>query len=241
MYGDGGEPFKSHVLSRPSLWLEYQNRLREIRDLLFNTNQTWRLIDQFAQILTGGLDGSSSFVAADRARWDYAPVMAQGGNAGQGMFYQASPTKDFAGMVRLMKSFVRKRSTWIDAVLLKDPAVPGTPEITWSGPADFSKLAFDVSAYRGTNVFAAMQWRLAEVSPRLEAKTLVSPRTSQHYEITPLWQGPELQTPSQHFSLPQLTLASGATYRVRARVKDQTGRWSHWSAPFEFVRPRAGQ
>lgn len=241
MYGDGGEPFKSRVLSRPALRLEYQNRVREIRDLLFNTNQTWRLIDQFAEVLTGGLDESSSFVAADRARWDYDPVMAQGGNAGQGMFYQAS--RDFGGMVRLMKSFVRKRSTWIDAVLLKDPAVPATPEITWTGPADFSQLAFNISAYHGTNAFAAMQWRLAQVSPQSQTKgsSTVDHRKLYYYEITPIWQSPELQTPSQHFNLPKVTLASGVTYRVRARVKDQTGRWSHWSAPFEFVPPAAGR
>ena len=28
---------------------------------------------------------------------------------------------------------------------------------------------------------------------------------------------------------------AGHTYRVRARVKDATGRWSHYSAPVEFT------
>jgi len=237
MYGDGDEPFKSRVLLRAAFRLEYQNRLREIRDLLFNTNQTWALIDEFAHMLTGGVGESSSFVAADRVRWDYDPVMANaGGNAGQGAFYRASPTRDFAGMVQLMKAFVRKRSTYIDTLLVKDALIPETPKLKWAGSRDFSKLAFDISDYRGSNSSAAMQWRIAEVSPQSEpGSKAVAPKK---YEINPLWQSPELPMFEQQYMLPALSLRAGSNYRVRTRVKDQTGRWSHWSAPFEFVRTK---
>src|SRR5690606_6783987 len=36
MFGDGNEPFKSRVLSKQTFEQEYQNRLRELRDLLYN-------------------------------------------------------------------------------------------------------------------------------------------------------------------------------------------------------------
>jgi len=248
MYGSGDEPFKSRVLSRPAFRLEYQNRLREIRDLLFNTNQTWTLIDEFGRLLTGGEEESKSIVAADRARWDYHPVMATSGNAGQGGFYRASATKDFAGMVQLMKIYVRKRSAWIDTILLKDPQIPATPKLTYSGPTDFSNLSFDMSEYQGANPFAALQWRIAEVTPVGARLSGASPQrlaasptqvaAPNRYEITPLWQSAELPQFNPHFTFPTLALDSGATYRVRTRVKDQTGRWSHWSAPFEFKQTR---
>jgi len=246
MYGSGDEPFKSRVLSRPAFRLEYQNRLREIRDLLFNTSQTGILIDEFARLLTGGEEEAKSIIAADRRRWDYHPVMATSGNAGQGGFYSASPTKDFAGMVQLMKIYVRKRSTWSDTILLRDPQIPATPKLTYSGPPDFSKLSFELSDYSGTNSFAALQWRIADVTlssgvrvsgarPEGPAASPAVVGLANHYEINPLWQSAELLEFKSHFDFPSLALHNGSTYRVRARVKDQTGRWSHWSAPFEFA------
>ena len=234
MYGSGDEPFKSRVLPRPAFRLEYQNRLREIRDLLFNTSQTWFLIDEFARLLTGGEQEATSIVAADRARWDYHPVMAASGNAGQGGFYRASSTRDFAGMVQLMKAFVRKRSTWIDTILLKDPQLPATPKLSYSGSADFSKLTFDLADNPAADRFAAVQWRVAATGGPTALS--VSNAIPYRYEILPLWQSAELKQVDPHFTFPPLSLDADAAYRVRARVKDDTGRWSHWSAPFEFVK-----
>ena len=229
MYGSGEEPFRSRVLPRPAFRLEYQNRLREIRDLLFNTNQTWLLIDELAQIVSGGVDEKESLVAADRARWDFAPIMAHaGGNAGQGGYYRASTTHDFAGMVELMKIFVRKRSKWIDTLLVKDADIPAAPIVHYDGPEDFSKLAFNISEYHGTNPFAAVQWRIAETT--LRAK----PGVPSHYEIDATWQSPELSKFEPRFEFPELKLQPNSTYRVRAHIKDNTGRWSHWSEPVEI-------
>src|SRR5581483_11410744 len=47
MYGGGRDPFM-RALSQPTLRVEFQNRLREIRDLLFNPTETDRLIDECA-------------------------------------------------------------------------------------------------------------------------------------------------------------------------------------------------
>jgi hypothetical protein len=231
MYGSGDEPFRSRVLSRPAFQLEYQNRLRELRDLLLNTNEASRLIDEYAFLLTHGEPAGSSIVAADRARWDYHPAMTKSGNAGQGQFYRVSPTHDFAGMVQLMKVFIRKRSTWVDAILLRDPSVPPTPEITYAGDPQFARLTFSTSAYAGTNTFAAVQWRIANVTAATRSSGFGS---TNRYEIVPLWQSPELPNPERRFAFPNIAITRGETYRVRARMRDATGRWSHWSRPFEF-------
>jgi hypothetical protein len=118
MYGSGDDPFKHPILSRSRFQVEFQNRLREIRDLLFNPEQTGRLIDEYASVICDP-GGRPSIVEADRRKWDYHPAMAMGGKAGQGLFYEASPTRDFPGMIRLMKDYVRSRGAWIDSYLLK--------------------------------------------------------------------------------------------------------------------------
>ena len=111
MFGGGHEPFLYAVLSIPAFRVEYQSRLREIRDLLFNPDETGRLIDECAGIIWR--KGALSIVDADRAKWDYHPIMASRysmrSKADQGLFYQASRTRDFAGMVELMKAYVKQR------------------------------------------------------------------------------------------------------------------------------------
>lgn len=230
MYGNGEEPFNSRVLEIPRFRIEYQNRLREIRDLLFNPEQTGWLIDQFAAV-PWDPSGKPSLVEADRRKWDFHPALAIGGQAGQGLFYQASATRDFPGIARRMKEYVQARSAWIDAALLNDRLCPQTPIISYAGaekhPAD--QLRFRAGPYVGAGEFAGMKWRLAEVRrPDLEQ------RREGVYEIAPLWESEESPRFGSQMSLPKELAKAGHTYRVRVRMKDVTGRWSHWSAPVEF-------
>ncbi len=55
------------------------------------------------------------------------------------------------------------------------------------------------------------------------------------FEIEPVWKSDELTTFSDTIQIPPYALRAGRTYRARCRMKDNTGRWSHWSAPFEFT------
>jgi hypothetical protein len=238
MFGNGEDPFKRLLLYREPFQLEYQNRLREIRDLLFNPEQAGKLIDEFAQVIWDP-NGSPSIVEADRRKWDYHPIMATGdGKAGQGLFYQASKTGDFRGMVQLMKNYVKARGNWIDKTLLNDPDIPGTPTIRSTGSPGFAPatLRFQASGYRGANSFAALKWRIAEITTTNPSPSMV--RTRQLYEINPRWESGELKQLDEEVEIPPGIAKSGHSYRVRGRVKDSTGRWSHWSAPVEFV---AGQ
>lgn len=230
MFGNGEEPFKSRVLVRPGFRLDYQNRLREIRDLLFNPEQTGQLIDECAAIICDPA-GAPSIVEADRRKWDNHPALALGGGqAGQGQFYRASRTHDFPGMTKLMKDYIKTRGTSVDAALLKDPKIPETPTANYTGPREFpaDQLRFRAGPYQGSAAFAAMKWRLAEITPN------AAPRTPHSYEITALWESPELLKLDQEVTIPALTLP-GHTYRVRVRMKDATNRWSHWSDPVEFT------
>ncbi len=75
----GGEPFKLRVLSEfkaeaqhPELQREFRNRVREFRDLLWNTDQAFRLIDEMAALVRG--TNVPGILDADRAQWDYNPM-----------------------------------------------------------------------------------------------------------------------------------------------------------------------
>ena len=89
-------------------------------------------------------------------------------------------------------------------------------------------------APRATNsVFAAVQWRLGEISaPGLPG---YQPGTPRKYEIEELWRSAELPTATNSYALPLAACQTGHTYRARARYLDNSGRWSHWSEPVQFV------
>lgn len=251
MSGTGEDPFKKYgALNKSSLQIQYQGRLRELRDLLFNPEQTGRLIDEYAAFIY--TPGRQSIVDADRAMWDYHWVMSdkafdagyadKGGQGGQGEFYKSARSKTFAGMIRNMKSYVAARGEWIDTYLADDANIPATPSVTpdCSSAYPIDDLRFHTSAFKSPQrggAFGALQWRIAEVSPANVAGE--DRKEWRHYEIEAQWTS-DLITPfASQIKIPATGLQVGHTYRVRARMKDSSGRWSHWSAPREFVAGQA--
>ncbi len=238
--GCGGrdEFMRVGLLDRPAFQIEWRNRIREIRDLLFNSDQTWQLIDEFAAMIDDP-KGGPAFVDADRAMWDYNPIMANTSivnpsKAGQGRFYQVVPTKDFPGMVLKMKNYVITRGALLDS-LADDPLIPNRPTLqSLSAPGfPINRLVFRAAPYRGAYPFAAVQWRLGEVTPA--TRPPFDPAEPRHYEIEPVWESTELGDAEQPVTLPAEAAKVGHVYRVRARMRDNTGRWSHWSEAIEFT------
>ena len=232
MYGTGREPFmRAGLLSLPQFQLEYQNRLREIRDLLYNAEQTGLLLHEIAAVISDPA-GRQSFVEADRAKWDYHPIMtsrwANPVKAGRGRFYQQSPTHDFAGMIATMKDYIVSRGNWCDQNVLTDRAIPPTPNVHSRGAPDLSRAGLELEATFSNDPPAQsrFEWRVAEVTLSPVSKP---PRPGK-YEIEPLWlrRGPAtMEVPSKLFQ-------KGHTYRIRARALDATGRFSHWSEPIQI-------
>ncbi len=233
---DGRYPFK------PALTVEYKNRVREIRDLLFNSDQAGQLIDEYAGLLRGPTN-TPTFLDADRCQWDYNPKMISSvysdgvSKAGQGRFYQwpHEPTvsKDFNGCIQLMKNYVAARGQLLDGLALS--SVPATPVVTNLSPPGYplNRLQFRCSAYSGAQPFAAMKWRVGEVAGA-DAPPF-DPTQPRPYEIDSVWESEAFAPFASDVTLPANALKVGRTYRVRARLQDVTGRWSHWSAPVQFV------
>jgi hypothetical protein len=228
--------------AKPALTIEYKSRVREIRDLLFNTDQAWQVIDEHASLLRGPTN-APTFLDADRCMWDYNPKMTNDAystalsKAGQGRFYQwpNEPTvsKDFNGCVQLMKNYVVTRGAILDS-LAAEP-VPVTPTLTNLSAPTFplNRLMFRCSAYSGARAFAAMKWRVGEVT-ETNAPSF-DPTGARHYEIASVWESDESPTFNSDITIPSSAVKVGHAYRVRVRMKDVSGRWSRWSAPIQFI------
>lgn len=237
MYGNGAEPFRDRVLPISVFGTEYRNRMREIRDLLYNDEQAGMLIDEQASFVY--TPGEASFVDADRAKWDYNPIMTSSyvnsSKAGWGRYYESAATDDFAGMIQKVKNYVASRGNWIDSTILTDEGqIPDTPVVSYTGEGTFpiNGLMFETSDFAGSGGFDGMEWRIARVTdPNAPGFDRTAPRG---YEIDATWESGELNLFESDVHVPGNELEVGETYRVRVRMKDGAGRYSHWSAPVQF-------
>ncbi|MCB0043938.1 MAG: lamin tail domain-containing protein [Caldilineaceae bacterium] len=242
--GDGIEALKN-TLAYPELNLEYQSALRSLRDLLFNDEQMGWMLDEHARLINTPADGLS-MVDADRAMWDYNPVYAtryvNNDRTGPGEFYLAAETRDFPGMVAYMREWVSERGAWLDAAQLTDHEFPHTPQIQYTGAsgAPVDDLRFTSTPFsdpNGDNTFGAMQWRVAEIT-RSDAPAYAA-EAPVLYEINAVYASPRLSAFQADFTPPPGVVMPGHAYRVRVRMQDNSGRWSHWSPPAEFIATSA--
>ncbi len=128
----------------------------------------------------------------------------------------------------------------------RDTAIPNRPTITYAGLEGFpaNGLRFRASAFsdpQGAATFGAMKWRISEIShPSMASFVAGAPRK---YELEPGWESPELTAFAESIDPPVSAVRPGGTYRARVRMMDNTGRWSHWSEPVQFVagEPNAGE
>ncbi|MEM7387993.1 MAG: CotH kinase family protein, partial [Verrucomicrobiota bacterium] len=242
MFGPGTEPFVTRALAIDELDIEYQNHQRHVLNLLYNPEQTGMLIDEKAAIVY--TPGEPSLVDADRAMWDHNPIMSSNkvnsSKSSPGLFYRKAATRDFPGMIKVLKDYIVHRSDWIERTILNDSRSPKAPSVTYTGPEGFpvDGLRFETTAFNGGTIFApqtfaALQWRIAEVSdPAAEDFT---PAGRHAYEIEADWQSDEITTFESTVTIPVNAVQPGKRYRVRARMKNASGYFGDWSDPVQFT------
>jgi hypothetical protein len=241
-YGGGGETdaWSADILAIPNFSRDRRNRMRELRDLLLNPEQTGMILDEVAQFAyTPGLP---SYVDADRTLWDYNPILVSGNvdasKAGHGRFYEATGARTFSAMLAFEKAYIASRGSFIDSNILTDEAqVPATPTLTYTGLSGFPANGISASSSNfnspSGSSFAAMEWRLASLTDVNDP--LFDPAKPRKYEIEADWETGEIAPFANGISVPALVVRPGLTYRLRVRHKDSAGRWGHWSNPVQFV------
>ncbi|MEN8796301.1 MAG: lamin tail domain-containing protein [Akkermansiaceae bacterium] len=257
-------------LSHPAIHIEYQNRCREILDLLLaepalNGGQIGQLIDEFTQILNP--DGEVlTWADLDRFMWNFNPRTASDsrprfdhfGNFNsspvtlsrrEGSWTRTMESEDFEGQMKFILDYMTDTdpdpATWsinsgdqrgyaynFLTSEAEDINIPDTPLISYTGSAGFpaNELSFESSGFsdpQGSATFAAMQWRIGEIS--------AIPGEPGTYEIEDNWTSTETSHVDLRIVPPASAVNPGSVYRARVRHQDTSGRWSHWSAPIEFV------
>lgn len=235
------------ALSHEDLNIEFQNRARELQDLLLNKDQGALVVEEYARYV-------EDFAAIDRAQWDHHPRTTSQhkgafysevyhyppGNGAAGETRRAINPVGFEGMVNWVKDFISRDGFGGGqlAVLAHDPLIPNTPTIFYTGADNFpaNDLNFRVSEYQdsqGEDTFAAVQWRIGRVAnPTTPSFDASQPWV---YEVQTVWTSGKIDTLQLSARIPSRSVEVGSTYRARVRYKDTTGRWSHWSEPAEFT------
>jgi hypothetical protein len=222
------------VQNRTAMQIQHRNAFREFRDLVFHRNDPGSSgpVDDILEDAAATLE---KFWTADQSRWPNP-----GANS-----YRTMPSK-----VEDMKAFcftgwssiagepavgAGGRAAYLDS--LSDTPDAGqlgaTPSITYTGAAGYplDQLSFSASAFSDPQdgaTFTAIQWRAGEIAEPTAADDRI-------YEAVEVWGSGELAGPSTAVTLPPGALREGRTYRVRARYRDSSGRFTHWSAPHEFT------
>ncbi|MCA9197739.1 MAG: tandem-95 repeat protein [Planctomycetales bacterium] len=228
--------------STPELWPAYFNVVREIRDLLWQPDQIEPIVQQFADVI-------KPLEAADLARW-------RGGPSTEGSYsgLTGAGVQGIDALVVDMLNFAFEGGNWpggsvgrggraddLDALQGtrgEGDQIPETPTISYLGEANFpvNALRFGVSAFadpQGNDTFAAMEWRIAEITD--PAAPAFDPNAKFKPEWMADWESGELTDYAAEIQPPSTAVSAGHTYRARVRMQDDSGRWSHWSAPLQFT------
>ena len=227
------------VRNYSSIELQYDNFLRNLSDLLLDSGDAAALVEEYARHLTS--DGADHAITdANQAQWDYHPRKNK-----KGIFYDnfdpaLLASEDFEGLVDYMKDFVSPGGYGYQLLANQgsDNAIPDTPVLTYLGPPSYARdqLTYQTSAFadpQGSGTFSAMEWRVAEVHNSSVAN--FDPDGPFVYEIEGAWESGAIGAFDSQFTVPPEIITVGHTYRVRVRMQDLDGHWSHWSTASEFL------
>jgi len=239
----------SAIAGLTGLEIDYRNYLREFRDLLWQPEVVNTMIDDLAAMI-------APFVPADRDRWKDAPLYADSGTmdyytwtldekvADMKLFaftWDGSYNRWPGGDVSPGGDLAGSRATYLDSLANAGgdaTSIPHTPSVGYSGPEGYpvnacSFTTTDFSDPQGAGTFGAMKWRIGEISDTNSPS--YDPAELRVYEVPAVWESAELEAFDPELAVAPGILRVGRRYRVRARMQDNTSRWSHWSAPLEFT------
>ncbi|MBN2183661.1 MAG: lamin tail domain-containing protein [Sedimentisphaerales bacterium] len=129
---------------------------------------------------------------------------------------------------------------------VSDHEAAGYEQVTLMGPYYYLVDGTNVIAVHALQTATSSSDFSIDVSVALIASSepvepaVVPPLGKSKYELHPIWESDEITNlVDRNIQIPGGVVEVGKTYRVRSRTKDDTGRWSHWSSPIEFVAGKA--
>lgn len=214
----------------PDLVLLHQNRLRELVQSILNSDYTIPLVEKWAAYCAHVAD-------ADEDRWDWYPMpvipgepwpsgwLTQTGTGGTSA--QQGQYRSHAVRMQQLKDWISARSNSPDLRNLpigyNDPNVPATPvNVSPQSSSIISgQVALSCSVFSDPNgdSHEASRWSVV-----LEGGEWV----------LPLWDSGEDASNKTSVAVPAAVFQGFQTYSWRVKHKDNTGRWSYWSAPTSF-------
>ena len=228
--------------SNPELWPDYFNTVREIRDLLWQPDQIDGVLEEFASYI-------QPLEQADRDRWQGAPSTSgnYGGLVGAGLTSLDALVQDMHNFAFVGGSWpggsvgAGGRAAHLDSRQGQNGEgglIPNTPRLRYVGDSGFptNGVVFGTTAFgdpQGSGTFGAMEYRVAEITDPTAPGYDPADRFKLEWETA--WESGLLTVFTPSVTIPTAALRSGRTYRARVRHQDNSGRWSHWSAPIEFT------
>ncbi len=254
--GSGGGDSRTN----PTLWPIYFSAVREVRNLLWQPDQIEPLIHWYADIIRPFVNADIKRWARGPGT---AGAPNANGNYGTLRVATTTVNTNAVGTALLdtyiadMKKFAWTGGSWpggsvisggtarfldnLERSLQEGSKTPTTPTIEYVGTAGYpvNGLRFRSSAFSDPqtegegSTFAAMEWRIAEVAA--PDAPPASPETPPLLEWSASWRSGEITPFAADIAPPSTATRGGRTYRARVRHQDDTGRWSHWSAPVTFA------
>lgn len=219
------------ILEPPAL----SHSIVDVDQFMWNHHPRTRTTSVFPHI--GGFFRNPATRTSTSGAWSYSRTLA---------------SADFEGMMHFFKDFVAPRagsvtthtSTWehwngweLHASRFTDSGIPDTPTVSYAGMPGFpgNELMFQTSEFNDSSgSFEAMKWRISEIAEHVPPTAGTSAESGK-YEVDADWESGEIMNFSNTVTIPSDVVTVGRTYRVRCRMKDNTGRWSRWSNAVEFV------
>jgi CotH kinase protein/Lamin Tail Domain len=210
-------PLWTAFINVPELKQQYENRLRELYQFM--------LIPEYINpIFDAKFNFLQEIAAADRQRWDYAPLVNRiGGTTPLEMMPAQGDYQSLAFRVNQLKQWILSRRSEILSSQ-EDLEMPSKPfSLAPIPPLSADNVTLRTHTFSDPNPgasFAASRFLIIEEGGDW---------------LAPLWDSNPIEPGVLTTDVPAGVLSPSVAYEFRVRQRDETNKWGWWSDPYPFT------